>query len=57
VLGRALIMLALIGSAGALAIPRAFAIMATLEAVALGIVLVVRIRRRARQSRSVLAPG
>jgi putative peptidoglycan lipid II flippase len=48
VIGRALIMLALIGSAGALAIPRAFAVMATVEALVLGTVLVVRIRRRAR---------
>jgi putative peptidoglycan lipid II flippase len=50
VVGRALIMAALIGSAGALAIPRAFAVMATLEAVALGVVLAARIRRRTRQT-------
>ena len=45
VIGRALIMLAILGSVGALAIPRAFAAMATLEALALALVLMLRIRR------------
>lgn len=44
IIGRAGIMAVLLGNAGALAIPRAFAIMATFEAIALGIVLIVRAR-------------
>lgn len=47
VIGRVLIMLALLGSVGALAIPRAFALMATAESLALGGVLFVRVRNRA----------
>jgi putative peptidoglycan lipid II flippase len=45
--GRALIMTALIGSIGVFAIPAAFAVMATLETLALAGVFLIKIRRRA----------
>jgi putative peptidoglycan lipid II flippase len=47
ILGRAAIMVALIGSAGVLAVPRAFAVMATLEAIALAAILFLKMQRRA----------
>jgi putative peptidoglycan lipid II flippase len=46
VIGRFLFMAALVGSLGAVAVPRAFALMATLETLALAVVLVVKIQRR-----------
>jgi putative peptidoglycan lipid II flippase len=50
VLGRALLMTLLIGSLGVLAIPRAFAVMASLETVVLGLVLLVKLRSKRRSS-------
>lgn len=47
VVGRGVIMAALIGSVGVLAVPRAFAVMATLEAVTLAAILFAKMQRRA----------
>jgi hypothetical protein len=44
IVGRALIMFLFVGSAGVLTIPRAFAIMATVETLVLGSVLVMKLR-------------
>jgi putative peptidoglycan lipid II flippase len=49
--GRAAIMVLFVGSAGVIAIPRAFAVMATVETLVLGGVLLVKLRGR------VAAPG
>jgi putative peptidoglycan lipid II flippase len=46
ILGRAAIMFLFIGSAGVLAIPRAFAVMATVETLVLGCVLLLKLRAR-----------
>jgi putative peptidoglycan lipid II flippase len=46
ILGRAAIMVALLGSLGAIAIPRAFAIMAAVETLALASVLAIKLRNR-----------
>ena len=46
VFGRAIFMALLVGSLGVLAAPRAFARMATLEMVTLGLVLLAKVRRR-----------
>jgi len=48
IIGRAVIMAALIGSVGAVAIPRAFSIMAGLEMIGLGMVLAYKLQRRVR---------
>jgi putative peptidoglycan lipid II flippase len=47
-IGRAVIMTLLVGRIGVFAIPVAFAVMAAAEAVALGVVLLVKIQRRTR---------
>jgi putative peptidoglycan lipid II flippase len=47
-IGRAVIMTLLVGRIGVFAIPVAFAVMAAAEAVALGLVLLVKIQRRTR---------
>jgi putative peptidoglycan lipid II flippase len=57
VVGRGLIMLALLGSAGALAIPRAFAVMATAEALTLGAILFTRVRRLTRTTPLTASPA
>lgn len=49
--GRAAIMVLFVGSAGVIAIPRAFAVMATVGPLVLGSVLLVKLRGR------VAAPG
>jgi putative peptidoglycan lipid II flippase len=56
VVGRALLMTLLIGSLGVLAIPRAFAVMASLETVVLGLVLLVKLRSKRRSSPGGLQP-
>ena len=50
ILGRALFMALLVGSLGALAIPRAFAVMATGETIALAVILALRLRGRMRST-------
>lgn len=46
IIGRAALMALLLGTLGVVAIPRAFAVMATLEAIALSVVLYVKMRNR-----------
>jgi putative peptidoglycan lipid II flippase len=46
IIGRAVIMALLVGSVGVLAIPRAFAVMATVETLALGTILFLKMRSR-----------
>jgi putative peptidoglycan lipid II flippase len=50
IIGRAAILAALIGPAGVLAIPIAFATTASLETIVLGTVLLIKLRRRMRSS-------
>lgn len=52
IIGRALIMLLFVGTAGVLTIPRAFAIMATVETIILGSVLLYKLRSKVASPQS-----
>lgn len=55
--GRAVIIALLLGTLGVLAIPTAFAVTATLEAITLGTILLLRLRRLSQEGESVAQKG